>query len=111
MSSTDAVQVAVRVRPLSVKEMSKGGGSSIVKVQNNSIQLLHPRYAADPQYAEKNSAADRRVFHFDKCFAADVSKMQDNANQEKIFKEIGAKVVENAFGGFNCCVFAYGQVG
>ena len=98
----DAVQVAVRVRPLNVKEQSEGKGKTIVKVERNSISLTNPKFLHDPAYA-----SDRRVFHFDKCFAFEG---KDYATQEAIFQNIGSNVVENAFNGFNCCIFAYGQV-
>jgi hypothetical protein len=34
-----------------------------------------------------------------------------NAQQEEVFQRVGMDVVENAFLGFNTCVFAYGQTG
>ena len=32
-------------------------------------------------------------------------------NQEFVFEQLGADVLENAFGGYNACIFAYGQTG
>jgi hypothetical protein len=34
-----------------------------------------------------------------------------NASQEQVFRAVGTQVVDNAFLGFNTCVFAYGQTG
>ena len=33
------------------------------------------------------------------------------AGQDQVFKDLGLDVVENAFNGYNVCVFAYGQTG
>lgn len=32
------------------------------------------------------------------------------ASQEAIYNELGAPVVQNTLAGFNCSIFAYGQV-
>jgi hypothetical protein len=31
--------------------------------------------------------------------------------QEHVYREIGTSVVDNAFNGYNGCIFAYGQTG
>ena len=31
--------------------------------------------------------------------------------QTRVFNDLGSDVVENAFSGYNVCVFAYGQTG
>ena len=39
---------------------------------------------------------------------------QDDAhfqNQEKVFQALGSDVLDNAFQGYNACIFAYGQTG
>lgn len=102
---TDAVQVVVRVRPLNEKEISQGGNQSIIRVQQNGIHVSNPKVLLDPSYS-----TDNRVFYFDKCFSSDSPKSPEYADQEKIYSEIGQSVVENASSGFNCCIFAYGQV-
>ena len=33
------------------------------------------------------------------------------ANQEHVFKSLGAELLDNAFAGYNACIFAYGQTG
>ena len=33
------------------------------------------------------------------------------ADQQAVYDSLGAQVLENAWAGFNCCLFAYGQTG
>ena len=33
------------------------------------------------------------------------------SGQEKVYKCLGADVLENSFEGYNACIFAYGQTG
>ena len=33
------------------------------------------------------------------------------ADQDKVFRDLGKEVLDNAFEGFNACLFAYGQTG
>ncbi|CAK5020647.1 unnamed protein product [Meloidogyne enterolobii] len=122
--SSDKVKVAVRVRPLlSKKEKTK----NVVKISKNSIILSHPNDV---------DSTNTKQFGFDFCFPSTqqlefnpniastssssfnstLSSQQFNTNllegtQEHLFETIGIDVVNNAFCGFNTCVFAYGQTG
>ena len=35
----------------------------------------------------------------------------DYAGQEKVFNCLGRDILDNAFQGYNACIFAYGQTG
>nr|CAD2184133.1 unnamed protein product [Meloidogyne enterolobii] len=122
--SSDKVKVAVRVRPLlSKKEKTK----NVVKLSNNLILLSHPNDV---------DSTNSKQFGFDFCFPSTqqlefnpsiastssssfnstLSSQQFTTNllegtQEHLFETIGIDVVNNAFCGFNTCVFAYGQTG
>uniref|UniRef100_A0A915PBG2 Kinesin motor domain-containing protein n=1 Tax=Meloidogyne floridensis TaxID=298350 RepID=A0A915PBG2_9BILA len=123
--SSDKVKVAVRVRPLlSKKEKTK----NVVKLSNNSILLSHPNDL---------DSTNSKQFGFDFCFPSTqqqefnpniastsssssfnstLSSQQFTTNllegtQQHLFEAIGIDVVNNAFCGFNTCVFAYGQTG
>uniref|UniRef100_A0A674CIM4 Kinesin family member 13A n=1 Tax=Salmo trutta TaxID=8032 RepID=A0A674CIM4_SALTR len=53
-----------------------------------------------------------RVFAFDHCFwSMDESNMPKYAGQEVVFQCLGEGILENAFQGYNACIFAYGQTG
>lgn len=52
-----------------------------------------------------------QVFNFDHSFWS-VNREDDHfAGQSRIFKALGQEVLENAFQGYNACIFAYGQTG
>jgi kinesin family protein 13 len=50
-------------------------------------------------------------FHFDHSFNTFDDKDPEFADQEQVFNDIGTDVLDNAFNGYNACVFAYGQTG
>lgn len=52
-----------------------------------------------------------KIFAFDNCFDSTDPTSSEFANQEQIFEAVGVDVVENAFNGYNACIFAYGQTG
>uniref|UniRef100_A0A671LLJ6 Kinesin family member 13A n=1 Tax=Sinocyclocheilus anshuiensis TaxID=1608454 RepID=A0A671LLJ6_9TELE len=53
-----------------------------------------------------------QVFAFDHCFwSMDESNIPKYAGQEVVFKSLGEGILENAFQGYNACIFAYGQTG
>ncbi|MGH0156298.1 UNVERIFIED_CONTAM: hypothetical protein FKN15_038629 [Acipenser sinensis] len=53
-----------------------------------------------------------QVFAFDYCFwSMDESNVTKYAGQEVVFKSLGEGILENAFQGYNACIFAYGQTG
>ncbi|KPP79367.1 kinesin-like protein KIF13A-like, partial [Scleropages formosus] len=56
--------------------------------------------------------ASVRVFAFDYCFwSMDESNITKYAGQEVVFKCLGEGILDNAFQGYNACIFAYGQTG
>lgn len=81
---TSAIQVIVRIRPLNDKESST---QSIVRTVSNSIYLEY--------------SGERKKFTYDAVF--------DNTPQQDLFNHVGVNVLLNAFQGYNCCLFAYGQ--
>ncbi|KAG2940177.1 hypothetical protein PC115_g2695 [Phytophthora cactorum] len=84
-AKSDAVQVAVRVRPLSTSEASQGS-KACVQVEDASILLAEKR------------------FHFDAVFSA-------TTQQEIVYTTLVAPMVDKFFCGYNATVFAYGQTG
>nr|XP_006006836.2 PREDICTED: kinesin-like protein KIF13A [Latimeria chalumnae] len=68
------------------------------------------------QQPPSNTKGDNRkppkVFAFDYCFwSMDESNTTKYAGQEVVFKCLGEGILENAFQGYNACIFAYGQTG
>ena len=51
-----------------------------------------------------------KTFAFDHCFNS-LTVNGDYAGQEKVFNCLGRDILDNAFQGYNACIFAYGQTG
>lgn len=104
----DRVQVAVRVRPFTPQER---GSLCCVDMSNNSLLLT--------------SETEERRFDFDHCFWSHDECMREEGSgryvrdsaesrytdQEKVYETLGATLLDNAFNGYNACVFAYGYTG
>ena len=92
-SSTQNIVVAIRVRPLSHREKSRGC-SQITEVdgKSNSVTIT-PTGVSEP-----------KTFTFDHCY-------DDVVSQEKVYEEIGAPTVSKSLEGYNSTIFAYGQTG
>ncbi|KAK2802400.1 hypothetical protein FQN50_007398 [Emmonsiellopsis sp. PD_5] len=52
-----------------------------------------------------------KVFAFDKSYWSFNRSDSNFAGQEDLFKDLGAPLLDNAFQGYNNCIFAYGQTG
>uniref|UniRef100_A0A3Q3JIR6 Kinesin motor domain-containing protein n=1 Tax=Monopterus albus TaxID=43700 RepID=A0A3Q3JIR6_MONAL len=95
MSDTK-VKVAVRVRPMNRREIELNT-KCVLDMEDNQT-VLHP--------------PPSNVFAFDHCFwSMDESNTLKYAGQEVVFKCLGEGILENAFQGYNACIFAYGQTG
>ncbi|TDH68551.1 hypothetical protein CCR75_000299 [Bremia lactucae] len=85
LAKSDAVQVAVRIRPINSNEASQDS-ESCVEVVDTSVRL-----------AEKQ-------FEFDAAFPAATA-------QECVFTTLVTPMIDQFFDGYNATVFAYGQTG
>jgi hypothetical protein len=90
------VKVAVRCRPMSLKELNRNC-RSIITGTKTSIHVD----------AISHSATDAN--HGDRSFAFDYCYFEDSL-QEQIYHDLGKPVVNQALEGFNGTIFAYGQV-
>ncbi|XP_041844315.1 kinesin-like protein KIF13A isoform X3 [Melanotaenia boesemani] len=105
MSDTK-VKVAVRVRPMNRREIELNT-KCVVDMEDNQT-VLHP----PPSNAKGDNRKQPKVFAFDHCFwSMDESNVPKYAGQEVVFKCLGEGILENAFQGYNACIFAYGQTG
>lgn len=86
------VKVAVRCRPMSIKEIARGC-ANIIDIQPTSVHIK----SVDPQ----NEAKD---FTFDHCYGSDSTQIQ-------VYSDLGKPIVSQALDGFNGTIFAYGQTG
>ncbi|XP_057308656.1 kinesin-like protein KIF13A isoform X3 [Hydractinia symbiolongicarpus] len=94
------VKVAVRVRPLNKREIDIGT-DVVIDMKEDQTFLKTP----------KNEKKSKRSFAFDHCFWSMDKNDPKFSSQEYVFKCLGTDVLENAFNGYNACIFAYGQTG
>ncbi|CAD6187370.1 unnamed protein product [Caenorhabditis auriculariae] len=94
-----AVKVAVRVRPFNKRELDSNT-KSVVSINKETTLLTHPT-------EEKQT----KTFAFDHSFCSTDPHDREFASQETVSFHLGTGVVENAFAGYNACIFAYGQTG
>ncbi|CAM9514779.1 unnamed protein product, partial [Ectocarpus sp. 13 AM-2016] len=112
---TEAVRVAVRVRPMSEREEA-AGLQRVVSVDDDekSMSVVDPTAFAAALALERDgreqveSSMWAKRFSFDRCFGGED---EGGDGQEKVFEEVGAAVINQAFSGYNSTVFAYGQTG
>jgi len=94
------VKVVVRVRPQNSRELQlKGCSEPVCQMQDTQTILTNPKDGTT------------KVFNFDKSFWSSDSSDAHYAGQEDVFADVGTGVLDNAFKGYNACIFAYGQTG
>lgn len=89
------IQVIVRCRPMSSKEVSNGY-TEVVKINKdeNSVAVAVPR----------NDGSEYKQFTFDAVFDC-------LSTQEELYKKMVHPLIESVLTGFNATIFAYGQTG
>uniref|UniRef100_A0A7N6AMH0 Kinesin family member 13Bb n=1 Tax=Anabas testudineus TaxID=64144 RepID=A0A7N6AMH0_ANATE len=86
------VKVAVRVRPMNRREKDLKT-KCVVEMEGNQT-VLYPTFA------------------YDYCFWSMDESLHDKfAGQDVVFQCLGESLLNNAFMGYNACIFAYGQTG
>ena len=104
-----SVKVAVRVRPFNTREKDS---KSICNIEMDGCQTVI-----------KDELGQPRTFTFDHSFwSHDCYIEQENgylspdssgkyADQNLVFETLGKQILDNAWEGYHCCLFAYGQTG
>ncbi|XP_034476014.1 kinesin-like protein KIF13A isoform X4 [Drosophila innubila] len=102
--SSDKIKVAVRVRPFNRREIELGT-KCIVEMEKQQTILQNP------PSLEKMERKQPKAFAFDHCFYSLNPEDDSFASQETVFDCVGRDILDNAFQGYNACIFAYGQTG
>ncbi|KAG5307830.1 KIF14 protein, partial [Pseudoatta argentina] len=90
--------VGIRIRPLNSKELNDPKVTTIVEGNGQNVVV------------ECESA--HHTFMYDHCFVSYNDPLTSgHANQEVVFRNMVLPLVQNAFEGYNVCLFAYGQTG
>ncbi|XP_029281093.1 kinesin-like protein KIF13B isoform X2 [Cottoperca gobio] len=101
------VKVAVRVRPMNRREKDLKT-KCVVEMEGNQT-VLHPAIINMNKGDSRNQS---KVFAYDHCFwSIDESQKDKFAGQDVVFQCLGESLLDNAFMGYNACIFAYGQTG
>ncbi|XP_011151391.2 kinesin-like protein KIF13A isoform X3 [Harpegnathos saltator] len=102
--ATDKIKVAVRVRPFNRRELELGT-QCVVEMTEQQTILQHPTTM------DKIDRNKPKTFAFDHCFYSLEPGAENFASQEIVFDALGRDILDNAFQGYNACIFAYGQTG
>lgn len=108
------IKVVVRVRPFNSRELDRNA-KCIVQMKDTQTVLIPPHEAEErhrSSTAKGGKAGDgQKVFAFDKSYWSFNRADPHFAGQENLFKDLGVPLLDNAFQGYNNCIFAYGQTG
>lgn len=94
---TEAIKVAVRVRPFNARERELGSQSVVsMSEQTTTVAPL---------------VGPPKVFTYDYSYWSFDKSSPSFVSQEVIYAEIGQAILDSAVDGYNGCLFAYGQTG
>ncbi|KAI4152117.1 MAG: hypothetical protein LQ340_003091, partial [Diploschistes diacapsis] len=107
--SAGNIKVVVRVRPFNNREKDRNA-QCIVSMKDSQTILTPPNEASAKG---KSGAADhgQKIFAFDKSYWSFNRADSHFAGQDNLFTDLGTPLLDNAFKGYNNCIFAYGQTG
>ncbi|CAG8980271.1 hypothetical protein HYALB_00013468 [Hymenoscyphus albidus] len=104
------IKVVVRCRPFNGREIDRGA-KCIVQMKGNQTVLVSPHEADPKAGAKANKDAGPKTFAFDKSYWSFNRADENYAGQENLHEDLGKPLLDNAFQGYNNCIFAYGQTG
>ncbi|KAI0853294.1 kinesin heavy chain [Daldinia vernicosa] len=102
------IKVVVRCRPFNSREIDRGS-KCIVEMKGNQTVLTPPADAAHGPKGSKDNSP--KAFAFDKSYWSFNKNDPNYAGQENLHGDLGKPLLDNAFQGYNNCIFAYGQTG
>lgn len=106
-----SVKVAVRCRPFNGREKERAA-TLIVEMVDGQTKLTDPASGKVREFAFDQSYWSHDGFVTDPDTAY-MSPLPGSAyaDQDMVFKDFGMQLLDNAFEGYNVCMFAYGQTG
>jgi hypothetical protein len=96
---SDSVMVAVRVRPFNKRELALNSKLIVEMVGGKTI-------LKDPHGRDKP-----KEFTFDYSYWSFNQDDHNFVDNPKVYNDLGVHVLNNAWNGYNMCLFAYGQTG
>ncbi|KAF2400491.1 kinesin family protein [Trichodelitschia bisporula] len=104
------IKVVVRVRPFNSREIERGA-KCIVQMKGKQTVLQPPAVGDSRSKNSKAILEGAKTFAFDKSYWSFNRTDQHFAGQDDLFNDLGRPLLDNAFQGYNNCIFAYGQTG
>ncbi|KAG9232820.1 kinesin motor domain-containing protein [Amylocarpus encephaloides] len=105
------IKVVVRVRPFNGREIDRGA-KCIVQMKDAQTVLIPPLEAEEKSRVGKGAKdSGQKVFAFDKSYWSFDRADSHYAGQDNLHNDLGKPLLDNAFQGYNNCIFAYGQTG
>ncbi|KAF2204183.1 kinesin family protein [Delitschia confertaspora ATCC 74209] len=104
------IKVVVRVRPFNSREKDRNA-QCIVQMKNGQTILTPPKHVDVKGKAAKAALDGAKTFAFDRSYWSFNRDDPNYAGQDHLFDDLGKPLLDNAFQGYNNCIFAYGQTG
>ena len=106
------IKVVVRVRPFNGRELDRKA-KCVVQMKDAQTILNPPPDAEERLRGSKGArgADGHKVFAFDRSYWSFSRTDPHFAGQDDLFNDLGSPLLDNAFKGYNNCIFAYGQTG
>jgi kinesin family protein 1 len=96
---------------ISVEELDRGA-KCIVQMKDAQTILVPPPEAEERMRSGKGAKdMGQKVFAFDKSYWSFDRSDPHYAGQDNLHHDLGKPLLDNAFQGYNNCIFAYGQTG
>ncbi|KXT03609.1 hypothetical protein AC578_9968 [Pseudocercospora eumusae] len=103
------IKVVVRVRPFNNRET--GRNAKCIVSMKDAQTILTPPPPDGKSKPVKAALEGTKTFAFDKSYWSFNKEDSHFAGQEDVFTDLGKPLLDNAFQGYNNCIFAYGQTG
>jgi len=116
MADGESVRVAVRVRPFNGREKERGA-KLCVRMTDKATTMINPEnkqektFTFDFSYWSHDGERTRPDGYNEPAGPGAGTDGATYADQMSVFKDLGQGVLNNAYEGFNSCLFAYGQTG
>lgn len=105
------VKVVVRVRPFNKREIERNAACVVQMRGAQTVLVPPPEVDERMKRGNKGIYEGNKTFKFDKSYWSFDKSDSHFAGQDNLFTDLGTPLLDNAFGGYNNCIFAYGQTG
>ncbi|KAM3086934.1 hypothetical protein ACMFMG_001052 [Clarireedia jacksonii] len=105
------IKVVVRCRPFNSREIDRGAKCIVQMKDTQTILTSPPELEEKARGGKAGKDAGQKVFAFDRSYWSFDKNDPSYAGQDNLHEDLGKPLLDNAFQGYNNCIFAYGQTG